>query len=279
MKLEVPFEPRKAFGLMRRDMEKWATYKSQAVTALIGAMLGVATWGFLGTFNKADVSQTIGIFGPAYTTTYVSFLVSGILVGNLIMPISQGVRQRMSPWTLETILMTGIRTPTFVIGSTGWTYLLSVILFIPQLFIGITVFHAQFHVNIISTLVAVGISGLIVFSLAMISAGFKIVTKTTDPVTWAINISAQLFAGMTFPVSHLNSVGFHLSYISFFIPQTWIYDIMRLSVLDNGSLTNPNVLLPFLITILVAIILLPISMRVFRWSITRAKRDGTLGMF
>lgn len=264
---------------MRRDMTRWATYRAQAVISIIGGLIGVASWGFLGTFNQAGVTQTLGIYGPSYTTSYVSFLVSGILVANLIMPISASIQQRLSPWTLETILMSGIRAPTFVLGSVGWTYILSVILFIPQIVIAITVFHAQFSVNIMSTVVAVAISSIIVFSLAMISAGFRIVTKSRDPVTWAINLTASLFAGMTFPISHLNSVGPHLSYISLFIPQTWIYDMIRLSVLDNGSLLNLHVLVPFMIASVLAVILVPISVHLFRWSVHRAKRDGTLGMF
>lgn len=279
MTLEIPFEPRKALALMHRDMTKWATYRAQAMISIVGGLIGVASWGFLGTFNQAPVTQITGIYGPAYSTTYVSFLVSGILVSNLIMPISTQIQQRLSPWTLETILMSGIRAPTFVLGSVGWTYFLSVILFVPQIVIGITFFHAQFSVNVMSTIVAIAISSLIVFSLAMISSGFRIVTKSRDPVTWAINISASLLAGMTFPISHLNSVGVHLSYISLFIPQTWIYDMIRLSVLDNGSLLNLSVVIPFLIGLAIAMILLPLSIHLFRWSIRRAKRDGTLGMF
>src|SRR5487761_1192886 len=279
MKLDLPIEPRKMLALIRRDMTKWATYRTAAVTGILGGLIGIASWGFIGTFNQANVVNTSGIFGPAYTTSYVSFLVSGILVANLINPINQGIRQRLSPWSLETILMSGIRAPTFVLGSVGWTYMLSIILFVPQLIIGIFVFHAQFNVNIISTVVAIGIASVIAFSLAMISAGMRIVTKSSDPITWAINIAASLFAGMTFPISHLNSVGFHLSYISLFIPQTWIYDTIRLSVLDNGSLTDPGVLVPFLIALAFTAVLFPVSIRIYRWSVHRAKRDGTLGMF
>ncbi|MGI0079831.1 MAG: ABC transporter permease, partial [Nitrososphaerales archaeon] len=261
MKFEFPFEPRKSLALIHRDMTRWASYKTQAFTSIIGGLIGIASWGFIGTFNQAPVTQTAGIFGPAYQTSYVSFLVSGILVAQLVMPLNQGVQSRVNPWTLETILMSGIKTPTFVLGGVGWTYLLSVILFIPQLFIGIYVFHAAFNVNIISLIVAIAISSVVIFCLSMISAGLRIVTKTNDPVTWAINISAQLFAGMTFPISHLNSVSSHLSYISYFIPQTWIYDIMRISALDNGSLTDPTVIVPFLIAIAMACVLFPISVR------------------
>ena len=77
--------------------------------------------------------------------------------------------------------MTGIKTPTFVLGTSLWTYLLSVILFIPQLYLGIYVFGAVLVINYVSLVVAIIISSLIVFCLAMISTGIRIVTKVTDP--------------------------------------------------------------------------------------------------
>ena len=66
-----------------------------------------------------------------YGTDYISFLWVGVAVGNLVMPLVQGVGTSLNPWTLETILMTGVSTPVFVIGNTMWTYIFSVITFIP----------------------------------------------------------------------------------------------------------------------------------------------------
>ncbi len=85
---------------------------------------------------------TIASRRPQYNTDYVSFLIVGILVTNLVLPLGSGVQKQLNPWTLETILMTGIKTPTFVLGTSLWTYILSVILFIPQLYLGIYVFGA-----------------------------------------------------------------------------------------------------------------------------------------
>src|SRR5207245_2563095 len=139
------------------------------------------------------------------------------------------------------------------------TYILSVLLFIPQLYLGVTVFGAHLVVNFISLIVALLISSLIIFCLAMISTGIRIVTKVTDPVTWALSIGATVLAGLTYPVSQLNNYIPGLSNISWLLPQTWIYHIVRLSALDAGSLLDPQVAIPFLVALGYAIVLVPIS--------------------
>jgi ABC-type multidrug transport system permease subunit len=266
-----PIEIRKSLALARRDIYNWSSYKSAAITSLLTGVIGVATWGFTSTFVSGPV--------PQYDANYVSFLMSGILVANLILPLGQGIQNRLNPWTLENILMTGIRSPSLVLGTVLWPYTLSVILFIPQIFVGVYIFGAQFNINFISLVVAILVSSIIVFSLAMISTGFKIVTKVNDPATWAINMAATLFAGMTYPVSHLNEFIPGLSTVSWFIPQTWIFHIVRLASLTNGSLVDPAVAEAFMITFLIGVFLLFLSVRVFRWGLNRAKKEGTIGWY
>jgi ABC-2 type transporter. len=269
--MESPLDFRKVWALVRRDATNWASYKSQIVTTILTALVGIGSWGLNATFRNVAV--------PEYNTDYVSFLIIGILVSNLIMPLSQGIQRTINPWTLETILMTGIRTPTFVLGTVAFGYILSVVLFIPQMIIGIYIFGAHLDVNILSLIVAVLISSIIVFSLAIITTGIRIVTKVSDPVTWALNFAQQLLSGMTYPVQHLNDFYPGLSTISWFLPQTWIYHIVRLASLTDASLLNPSIAESFLITSAFAIVLFPLSFRVFRWGMRRAKRDGTLGWY
>jgi len=108
----------------------------------------------------------------------------------------------------------------------------------------------------------------------------RIVTKSTDPVTWAINVLQNLFAGVTFPVIYLNAIFFPgASTISWFLPQTWVYHLCRLSMLTNASLFDPNAAIDFLKGSVFAVMLFPIGYRIFRWGVDRSKREGTLGWY
>ena len=270
--MNIPvLESRKIWALTKRDIYNWSSYKSQIITTLLGGIVGIATWGVNSTYVNRPV--------PEYNTNYLSFLMVGILITNLILPLSQGLQNRLNPWTLENILMTGIRSSTLVLGTSAWTYILSVLLFIPELIIGVTIFRVSLDINIISLLLAILISSVIVFSLAMISTGLRIVTKVNDPITYTVNLAASLLAGMTYPVDQLNHYLPGISTISWFLPQTYIYNIVRMASLENASLLNPVVAGAFVITSVIGIGLLYLSTRVFRWGLRRAKSEGTIGWY
>ena len=267
--MESPLELGKIWALTRRDISRWLTYKSQIVTTIMSGSVAVATWGINGDYRNVQV--------PQYNCDYVSFLIVGVVISNLILPLTQGMQNRLSPWTLESILMAGPRSATLVLGTSLWPYILAIIFLIPQMIIGIVVFGAVLDVNIISTILATLISTIMVFSLAMIGTGVRIVTKMTDPFTVILSIAASLLAGMTYPVSYLNNYLPGLSTVAWVLPQTWIYDIMRLSLLTGASITNPTIGQTFLGAFVFAIVLLPISYYIFNLGVRRAKRDGTIG--
>ena len=176
--------------------------------------------------------------------------------------------------------MTNMSTLVFVLGNVMWDYLFSVITFVPYLVIGILVFGAQLNVNIAATFLAFLISAGILTGLAMISAGLRFVTKSTDPITWAITVLQNLFSGIAFPVVYLDTIFFPgVSIISWFLPQTWVYHLCRLSMLTNPSLTNPAIYIQFLKGLIFAIVLFPIGYKIFQWGLMRAKREGTLGHY
>ncbi len=269
--MQSPIEFGKVWALTKRDIYNWSTYKSQILTTVATSVIGIAAWGVNADYRNISV--------PQYSTDYVSFLIVGILVTNLVLPLGSGVQKQLNPWTLETILMTGIKTPTFVLGTSLWTYILSVVLFLPQVYLGVYVFGAHLVINYVSLVVSILISSLIIFCLAMISTGIRIVTKVTDPITWGLAMAASLLSGMTYPVSQLNNYIPGLSTVSWLLPQTWIYHIVRLSTLEGGSLLNLQIAVPVLITLGYALALVPIAFMVYRWGLNRAKKDGTLGWY
>lgn len=271
--MRIPIGLRQIIAFTKRDFLSWTTYKTAMITQLLNILIGVFAWGVGASYVQKPVSEM-------YDSDYISFLIVGIAVGNLVMPLVRSVEKQLNPWTLETILMSGISTPVFVIGNVVWTYILSVFTFIPYLLIGIYVFGARLNVNIPAVIAAFTISTVILLGLAMISTGLRIVTKSTDPVMWAINILQNLFAGIAFPVVYLDTIFFPgFSTISWFLPQTWVYHLARLSMLTASSLLDPNIFIDFLKGSIFAVILLPVGYKILQWGINRSKREGTLGWY
>lgn len=262
---------RQISAFAKRDFKDWRTYKTQVITQLITIAIGILSWAINALYRNRPV--------PEYETDYISFLVVGLVIGNLVMPISQGLERRLNPWTLENIIMTNIPIPIFVVGQMAWPYMFSLITFIPQLLIGIIWFGVNLRINPLSVFLAFMISAMILLGLAMISIGFRLVTKSTDPITWTINTLQQLFAGISFPVQFLDNFLPGISSFSWFLPQTWVYHLWRLSMLKAASISNAAILMDFLKGLIFAFILFPTGYKIFKWGLKRAKKDGTLGWF
>ena len=264
---------KQVFAFTKRDFLSWTTYRTAAITQIVGILIGVFSWGIGAAYVQKPVQEMYG-------SDYISFLLVGMAVSNLIMPLVLGVQNQLNPWTIETIMMTGVSTPIFVLGNIMWTYIFSIISFIPYLVIGTSYFHATIEPNIVAIALALIISAAIMMGLSMISTGLRILTKSTDPITWAINVLQSLFAGVAFPVVYLNTILFPgASTISWFLPQTWVYHLCRLAMLTNPSLTDPSVITDFLMGTVFAVVLLPLGYKVFWWGVNRSKREGTLGWY
>ncbi len=269
--MRFPIENRKVIALIRRDIRDWTSYKTQVAVTILSALVGFVSWGFNATYRSRPV--------PEYNTDYVSFLVTGILIAGIILSLTAGLANRLRPWMIESIIMTGIRPATFVVGTLAWSYILSIILFVPQLLIAIFYFNASLNVNPVSLIVAILISTIIIFSIAMASTGIRLVTKVADPISWSLATGQQLLSGMTFPVDHLNNYFPGITNVSWALPYTWVYHIVRLASLSGLSIVDPRASTSFLISALYATVLVPVGLATFRWGLKRAKKNGTLGMF
>jgi hypothetical protein len=260
-------------------MSNWSSYKMQVIISILSALVGFASWGFNASYRNVTVTLYSFSSTPVAYVPYLSFIVTGVLVSNVVLSLTGGVTSGLRPWMLESILMTGIRPSTFVLGTVTWSYLLSVIFFFPQLLIGILFFNVSLNVNFLTFFLSLLISGIIVFGISMASVGMRLVTKVTDPINWILGISMSMLSGQTFPVQFLNSYFPGISYVSWALPYTWIFDIVRLSTLANASVFDPNVAVALLVSLAYAVVLVPLGLYFFVWGLRRAKKQGTLGFF
>jgi ABC-type multidrug transport system permease subunit len=267
------------WALIKRDAQNWSTYKMQVLIAILGAIVGFSSWGFNAAYRNVTVSFQGFNPTPVYQISYLSFIVSGVLVSNVVLSLTGGVTSGLRPWMLESILMTGIRPSTFVLGTVAWSYLLSVIFFFPQLLIGLFFFNVGLDVNFVSFVLSILISGVMVFGISMASVGMRLVTKVTDPIAWVLGISMTLLSGQTFPIQYLNNYFPGITYVSWALPYTWIFDVVRLSTLTGSSIFDPGMAEALLVACVYALILVPAGIYTFRWGLHRAKKQGTLGWF
>jgi ABC-2 type transport system permease protein len=107
--------------------------------------------------------------------------------------------------------------------------------------------------------------------LGILSASYVLLFKRGNPAKWLLVGLWSFAGGMLFPVSILPD---WLQFIAKLNPMTHALRGMRNALLGGASLVQ---LLPVVeILLLFAVILLPLSVLVFSWTLRRTKINGTL---
>jgi len=111
-------------------------------------------------------------------------------------------------------------------------------------------------------------------SIGIISAGFIMVLKRGDPITWLVSSLAGLLGGVYYPVSTLPT---WLRPVAQLIPITYALEAMRGALLNRASWAD---LMPNLLVLAgFCVVLFPLSLLVFRYAVHRARVDGSLAQY
>jgi ABC-2 type transport system permease protein len=111
-------------------------------------------------------------------------------------------------------------------------------------------------------------------SLGIISASFIMIYKQGDPINWALNTGSSLLGGVFYPITILPDWLQNLSYI---LPITYSLNAMRRALLQGVPLAD---LAPDIFAlVLFSIVMLPISILVFKYAIMKVKLDGSLSQY
>jgi ABC-2 type transport system permease protein len=171
--------------------------------------------------------------------------------------------------------VTQTEIPTIIISSSLYSFLwasfrVAVYLLIAVLVFGVNVGDA----NVLGAIIILLLTITSFSSFGIISASFIMVLKRGDPINWVFSGVSGLLGGLYFPISVLPE---WLRFFSYFLPVTYSLEGLRMAILKGYSLTQllPNVL----ILLLFSIIMLPISIFVFKYAVTIAKRDGSLTQY
>ena len=108
-------------------------------------------------------------------------------------------------------------------------------------------------------------------SLGIIAAGFIMVLKRGDPVTWIFGAVSNLLGGIYYPIMVLPG---WMQTLAKLIPVTYALRAMRLALLQGASFSE---LRGDIITLgIFCLVLLPLSLMVFGFAVRLARIDGSL---
>lgn len=262
----------KMFAFIKRDFLIYLSYRLHFVFGWLTIVISVAIFYYIAKlFGEGNIPYLKNYGGEYFPFVFMGIVLSGYLV-TALKNFSANIRREQMMGTLEAMLVTPTKLSAMIIATSLWSFIFSSISALIYIlfgiwFLGLNLTNTSFFNTIIILIVTV----IPFSSIGIISAGFIMVFKMGDPIALAISLFSILFGGVYFPIAILPN---GLRAISYLLPITYSLRALRHALLQDYTF---NMLLPDITILLVfSIILLPLSILIFKYAVRRAKEQGSL---
>lgn len=265
----------KPLAFVWRDIIEDTSYKLSFFMQFVSIFISTAMFYF---FSKLLGDTGLSYLKP-YGGDYFSFVLIGIAfysyLGVSMKSLSETIREGQMLGTLEALLVTQTEIPTIIVSSSLYSFIWASFKVAVYLLLGIYAFGVDIgNANLVGAAVVLMLTIISFGSLGIVSASFIMVLKRGDPVSWIFSSMSGLLGGLYYPVSVLPD---WLQSFSYLLPVTYALEGMRMAVLKGHSVSE---LLPNILALTVfSIILLPLSILIFRYAVRKAKKDGSLTQY
>lgn len=255
-----------------RDFLEEISYKTSFIFSFTGVLFSTLTFFFLsrliGDNNISGLEQ--------YDGDYFPFAIVGIALSSFftvgLSSFARVVRTAQNYGTLEAMLVSPTPISLMIIGSALWSYAFTTLRVLAYFILAIILgLRLNPDVNPFLVFSVLLISIVSFTSIGIIAASGVMVIKRGDPITSIMGSVATLVGGILYPIETLPS---WLRPVGQAIPLTYSARAMRDMILNGAGLRD---VLPDVIVLLgFCVILLPLSLVLFRAAVNQARREGSL---
>ncbi len=266
---------RRLLAFVRKDFLLETSYRLQFMLTVAGIFISVTTFHFL--------ARLLGPIGAEhlkpYGGDYFAFVLIGIAFGNYLWTsqstFAASIREQQTMGTLEMLLASPTKPSIIIIGASLWSFLFTSVEVLIYLLFGVLVFGLDMsQANIPATLVILALTILSFSAFGILSAGFIIVFKRGDPISWVFGSASELLGGVLYPITVLP---LWLQKASAVLPITYSLRGIRHAVLQGHSIRALSG--DILALALFSVVMVPVSVAAFRMAVQIAKKNGTLSQF
>ncbi len=264
-----------AFAFIRRDFQTQSSYRLDFFMQIVGMMISMSIFYFISRILGTAVNPYL----QRYHTDYFHFALMGIAFYPFINissnSLAEAIHEYQHTGTLEVLFLSPTDIFPLLVMSTLWRYCWAFAETMLYLLTAMFIFGANFDwLNIFSAMLIVWLTIFANAGLGLINAGFSLVTKRTSPLARLLGLVTNLLAGVYFPIEVLPD---WLRFFSYLLPATYAFEALRRTMLQGTSLVELRPQLLMLIGF--AVILLPIGLIAFTYSVRWAKIDGSLSQY
>lgn len=262
----------KLISFLKKDTKIFVSYKLSFLMTCVGMVVSVATFYYIAKLFGKSANPYL----TSYNTDYFSFAIIGMALSayltTSLSTFAGHIRDAQASGVLESMLVTPSSISEIMIGMSIWDFVFTSFRILVYLIIGIFFFGMQFSSPNIFAGVLIILLSIVCFSfIGIMSAGFILVFKRSEPVGWFVGTLTGLFSGVFFPIEVLP---LKLQAISYFLPATYSLRALRHALLSGYSF---RMLVPDIsVLIIFSIGLLPLAIIIFKYTLKRVKKDGSL---
>lgn len=185
------------------------------------------------------------------------------------------IHQEQMSGCLEAIVSTRTSPELSIILSSLYGYVFSLIQLAVIFIAGGLVFGVDLsRADLPAAALAFLFSTAVFAAFGILSASFIVVLKKGDPLGWVIMTLNFVFGGAFFPLARMPD---WMRSVAAFVPATYALGALRSAIIDGAGIAT--LARPLLILGAIALVLLPLSLRIFGIAVRKAKRDGSLVLY
>lgn len=260
-------------AFVRRDWKTARSYRFQLVLDLAIVPLTLALFFYLNQLVDParlppDVDLAQGYFSYAAVGLVVLRMVQAALTS-----FSAKLRTEQTSGSFETLLLSPVSPSTVAMGSAAFELLRALVGGTVTLLVA-TGFGLRLDLGIGSAVgLLVGLPALVTTfaAVGVVVAAVAVVVKQVTALLGLVTAALGLLAGVYFPIELLPAP---LRAVADVLPFTWGVDVLRAALLRGDLAAGRLALL-----VAFAAVSLPTSLWLFRRSVDRARRGGTLSQF
>jgi ABC-2 type transport system permease protein len=265
---------REAMALIRVRWLTILSYRMQTLFSFAGLLVSVVPVYFVSRALQPIMANQIHNQGQEYFAFVVIGLIAFAFINTATGALHAAFSSDVASGALEAMLATPVSMPALLTGMLGQAFTWTLLRMI-TLLIGATVLGAQILWS--KALLASLILALLILSyipLGIIGAGLVVAFRSTGPYQAAVVGLSMLLGGVYYPTSAIPS---WLGKASQFVPLTYGLRALRRVWIDGQPLAAVAGDLGVLCTFIA--VLFAVSLVFFSWSLTHARRAGTLAQY
>jgi len=256
----------------------WTFFLASFVMNITGMVVNICIFYFLATFTGSAMAPYLAKYGGNFAAYIVLGIAFNSYLGASLNSFYNSYCNGYWGCSFELYATSPVGIKAYMAGVILFDYFVATISVFLYIIFGVAVFNISFGsganfgvaaLAMIAGMVAVGGIGLVAAStFTLLNA-----KQWSNPVTWFVNFLTGLVSGVYFPLEVLPEWGRAIGYL---LPQTYAYDAARMALLSGATITNPLIVSDLSELFISVLITVPIGVFLFRRSLRKAERDGTL---